>query len=219
MRTLLSESLVKIGEKEEWYINYEEDGRWYHARSKDEVSVDELKGVEVFKQNFYPKYVDQQIFQGNITDVYIKSMDISDIGYIVCTEKGFIGEIQAYEKISEYPHPNICKYFGCVVEDNLITGIALEKCDKTLHEYEVWPCLDGIRDAVDHIHNLGIIHGDISPHNIMMKGSVPKLIDFDSSSKESHKQGTEGWQSEDYTRCKSDDLYSLSKIIKCARSA
>lgn len=30
------------------------------------------------------------------------------------------------------PHPNICKYYGCVVEENLVTGIVLEKLDATL---------------------------------------------------------------------------------------
>ncbi|KAJ1946722.1 hypothetical protein GGF37_000977 [Kickxella alabastrina] len=219
MRVLLSQSQVTIGQKpEEWYINYEEDGRWFHARSTavEAPALEELQGVEVFRRNFFPKYSNQLVFipDKQAPNVYIKEMEKSDIGYLSGTKKSFFGEIEVYEKLLEHPHPNICQYYGCIVDDGLIIGIALEVCEKTLHECSEWPALGGIQDAVRHIHSLGFVHGDLSPHNIMIKDGIPKLIDFDSSSKDSHKRGTEHWQSDNYTRSTDDDLYSLDRIMR-----
>jgi serine/threonine protein kinase len=38
-----------------------------------------------------------------------------------------------------------------------------------------------VLDAVRSIHELGIVHGDIKPDNILMEDSLPRLADFEYS--------------------------------------
>jgi serine/threonine protein kinase len=50
---------------------------------------------------------------------------------------------------------------------------------------EVWEvfdypkCLSDIRAGIEHLHNLGIIHRKINPHNVMLDGSTFVIMDFD----------------------------------------
>jgi len=98
-------------------------------------------------------------------------------------------EVRVLEKLSRTPHPNIVAYHGCVVEDGLIVGIALEKCVKDLSErlrdtstpLDIDKCLAQVAAALIHIHGLGYCHNDIKPHNIMVRADdSAALIDFDS---------------------------------------
>ena len=44
-------------------------------------------------------------------------------------------EINILELLSKTPHPNICKYYGCIRDGAYITGICLQKLEFTLAEY------------------------------------------------------------------------------------
>jgi serine/threonine protein kinase len=67
------------------------------------------------------------------------------------------------------------------------------------------------------MHDLGLVHNDLNPSNIIMDGDNPVIIDFDSCKREGDKLGSKagtcGWtvDGEDYSK-RDNDLYSLSKI-------
>ncbi|KAK1246250.1 hypothetical protein MKX08_000052 [Trichoderma sp. CBMAI-0020] len=101
------------------------------------------------------------------------------------------------------PHPNIAEYIGCRVSDGKIMSICFAKYDQTLmqaanpHHYSkrmfranrqglesYLHVLEGVEKGIRHLHKLGIIHNDINPSNIMLKGNVPVIIDFGSCQKE-----------------------------------
>ncbi|KAI0397290.1 kinase-like domain-containing protein [Xylariaceae sp. FL0594] len=78
-------------------------------------------------------------------------------------------------------------------------------------------CLHGIQAGVSHMHELGLVHNDLNPSNIMMNGDDPVIIDFDSCKREGEKLGSKvgsyGWtlDGDDYAK-RENDLYSLQKI-------
>lgn len=46
----------------------------------------------------------------------------------------FKREIETLEILSKHPHPNIVKYYGCIMKDGYICGICLERCTEDLYE-------------------------------------------------------------------------------------
>jgi serine/threonine protein kinase len=116
-------------------------------------------------------------------------------------------EAKTYEVLRASPHPNIAKYLGCIVEDGMIKGLCLVKYDMTLSQrvlHDVRPFkaddyLKGIKEGLQHLHKLGIIHCDIKPENILMEGESPVISDFDCSRREGEgfgrKYGIWGWKS------------------------
>jgi serine/threonine protein kinase len=133
-------------------------------------------------------------------------------------------EVEACEVLRIHPHPNIAQYLGCVVRDGRIRGLCFAKYSITLSQmlkdetpFHRSHCLSGIEAGVRHMHDLGLVHNDLNPSNIMMDGDNPVIIDFDSCKREGDKLGSKagtcGWtlDGEDYAR-RENDLYSLSKI-------
>ncbi|TFY65457.1 hypothetical protein EVG20_g5575 [Dentipellis fragilis] len=92
------------------------------------------------------------------------------------------------EILTKHPHPNICIYYGYIAENSFLTGLCFEKYEKTLYEaikngdaVDGPRILEGVQSGLDHLHALGLVHGDVNPHNIMLDStSVPIIIDFDS---------------------------------------
>ncbi|KAF1365713.1 hypothetical protein EJ07DRAFT_160821 [Lizonia empirigonia] len=113
-------------------------------------------------------------------------------------------KVEACEVLRLHPHPNIARYLGCVVED-----------DKT--DFDRAHFQRKIKVGVEHMHKLGLIHGDLNPTNIVLDGDCAVIIDFDSCKREGDrlgsKAGTPGWELGDteYAR-RENDLYSLSLI-------
>ncbi|RCI16356.1 hypothetical protein L249_2849 [Ophiocordyceps polyrhachis-furcata BCC 54312] len=104
-------------------------------------------------------------------------------------------DVEACEVLRIHPHPNIVQYLGCIVRDGRITGLGFAKYSSTLSQiledgtpFSIAHCLHGIEAGIRHMHNLGLVHNDLNPSNIMMDGDNP-----------------------DYAR-RENDLYSLSKI-------
>ncbi|KAI0399983.1 kinase-like domain-containing protein [Xylaria palmicola] len=135
-----------------------------------------------------------------------------------------LGEVKACELLRKHPHPNIAPYFGCVVKNGTIRGLVFKKYSVTLSEmlengvlFDKDHCLDGIETGVRHMHDLGLVHNDLNPSNIMMDGDTPVIIDFDSCKPEGEELGTKGgtWgyslDQEEYSK-RDNDIYSLSKI-------
>lgn len=90
-----------------------------------------------------------------------------------------VREIATCEKLREYPHPNVCGYFG--VKTNAVgtrvEGIVLQKfhCDlKDLvpDHMNLAVAATAIRDieaGIKHMHSLGAIHCDIKPQNVFVR--------------------------------------------------
>ncbi|KAJ4524870.1 hypothetical protein HRR83_000508 [Exophiala dermatitidis] len=134
-------------------------------------------------------------------------------------------EVQICETLAQFQHPNIAKYLGCQVENDLITGLCFEKYGDSLFQmmqdgrsdsFDKGACLQDIRNGIQHLHSLEIVHGDINPHNILSHGDNFVIIDFDSCAKVGEelglKLGTDGWTQESTTAEYSNDWYGFSKI-------
>ncbi|KAI1313957.1 kinase-like domain-containing protein [Xylaria venustula] len=136
-----------------------------------------------------------------------------------------LNEIVACEVLMKYPHPNVATYFGCIAKDGRVGGLCFTKYPRTLSErmrmpmpFDVQRCQQGIREAVEHMHQHGLIHNDLNPTNIMIDDNDnPVIIDFDSCKPEGAelglKAGTHGWTKDDSKYAvRENDLYALEKI-------
>lgn len=113
-----------------------------------------------------------------------------------------------------------------------IKGLCLAKYEKTLADclksqdpkLDPEKCLSGIRSGIEHLHELGLVHNDINPTNIMFRlDYTPVIIDFDSCEKEGSvpefKTGTPGWDDMDATTARREnDLGALEKLTNALRA-
>ncbi|KAF3768319.1 hypothetical protein M406DRAFT_251174 [Cryphonectria parasitica EP155] len=103
-----------------------------------------------------------------------------------------LNEAEIHEKILHHPHRNLGSYLGCVEEEGRLVRLVFGKYSKSLEdclqfglpwEFTLQQCedfMDGIEEAVAHMHSLGLAHNDISPSNIMFDDmGRAVLIDFD----------------------------------------
>ncbi|PFH61521.1 hypothetical protein XA68_17098 [Ophiocordyceps unilateralis] len=187
------------------------DHLWPLAIPQFTRAPDPLPSTSFLKQ---PRLVDHEKSSGNLVFASL-----------------ILAEVEACEVLRTHPHPNIVQYLGCVVKDGRITGLGFAKHSLTLEQlledgkpFDTARCLLGIEAGVRHMHNLGLIHNDLNPSNIMMDGHHPVIIDFDSCKREGDKlgvkAGTYGWSllDQDYSR-RENDLYSLSKIREALSEA
>ena len=136
-----------------------------------------------------------------------------------------LNEARVCEILRNNPHPNIAQYLGCTLQDNRITGLCMVKYETTLADRLKDPdrsfdrngCIKGIKQGIEHLHSLRLIHNDLNPHNIMFKADdTPVIIDFDSCAREGDKLtkgGTWGWTDENIKFASPmNDYYGLKKI-------
>lgn len=161
-------------------------------------------------------------------DVFLKRPGLDMYGNSKCLttiSALFMHEAQMCEVIKRSPHPNVVKYFGCLLdEDGRISELCFARYGKTLHQmiddgdiFDRKACLDDIRAGIEHIHSLGMIHCDINPRNVFadVKGFV--IGDFDSCALEGdelgEKAGTDGWTSDDFVLAqRENDWFGFAKI-------
>src|SRR5262249_28776695 len=113
-------------------------------------------------------------------------------------------EALVMERIAAAPHPNVVRYFGCLMRNGLLTGIVLEKHSRSLNDR----CVQGqkvdtdrfmakLEDAVHHLHSLKLAYNDLNPNNVMVdEAGMPVLIDFGSCQPLGGRlmqSGTMGW--------------------------
>lgn len=69
------------------------------------------------------------------------------------------------------PHPNVVRYYGCVLKDERITHLCLQRCYCNLAEYaevglsseETDELLGQVQEGLKFLHGLGLAHNDIHP--------------------------------------------------------
>ena len=139
-------------------------------------------------------------------------------------------EAEMYEIVKQYPHPNICHYYGCIRDGQELTAICLRKyklslCDavRSGAPLDRDVIVSGIAKGLQFLHDtLGLVHNDINPTNIMLNDQGhPVIIDFDSCASigkdmDRRKGSTFGWVREPEPRiCTVEsDEYALSLIAQ-----
>lgn len=95
--------------------------------------------------------------------------------------------LQEYELIADIQHPNIVKIFDLGVGDDhahivmeyLDGGDLKQRISKGVNEADAVRYLRQIASALAEIHEVGILHRDLKPGNIMLRGDdTVALIDF-----------------------------------------
>lgn len=69
------------------------------------------------------------------------------------------------------------RFLGHLTEDGRVIGVLLERVLEARHAEPEHLSL--CQQAVQELHNLGIRHGDLNKHNILISGGRATLIDFD----------------------------------------
>lgn len=175
--------------------------------SKTDIKFEALEHiVKLDKTEFEPEYLG--IFtQAKPTDqVYVKRPHLVNYYPINDTNRKRIAdevlqEVKVCEKLKLKPHPNIAEYIGCKVDDGKISGICFKQYKETLQQKlnpghlnkrefarssrldAAWcsGIIQGIRNGLDHLHALGLVHNDITPANIIVdEHDTPVIIDFGS---------------------------------------
>lgn len=141
--------------------------------------------------------------------------------------------------LRRHPYPNIAVYNGCEIEEGRITGLCFQKYTESLqrrlnpghlgkgmfaassqHFDHEWcsRIIKGVKDALYHLHTLGLVHNDLNPANIMLDtNESPILIDFGSTRAVGQSLEdvgrTPGWYNFDFKTAEtSNDLEALTEI-------
>ncbi|KAI1463760.1 uncharacterized protein F4812DRAFT_463320 [Daldinia caldariorum] len=137
----------------------------YRLQPHSEINLDEANLLEIPVNKIWPSW-DPKLTQAPSKlppNTYVKKPSLLDFNPATSTQLGnqLLIEAEVCQILMAHPHPNIKLRMGEVVD--------------------IDRCMKGIESGVRHLHTLGFIHNDLSPHNIMMDGDDPIIIDFDSS--------------------------------------
>lgn len=135
-------------------------------------------------------------------DCYVKTPNLLAYAEAPNLENLILQEIETCEILRKHPHPNIALYYGCRETRGRASGLCFKRYTTTLAskvdpqhlnksaflssgrpyvDDKIKQALGGIKEAINHIHSLGIVHNDITPANIMLdEDGTMVLIDFDS---------------------------------------
>lgn len=223
--------IVKGKEDEYFYARVQHR----HVDRPSDIDLSALDLIKIPIDNVWPK------LSPNLTQAptplpnnsYLKQPSLlyyGDTNASLRFDEQILNEAKVCEVLKQNPHPNIATYRGCVVRDGRIRGLCFAKYPLTLAQrmqvdnqsiyapLDIDTCLQGIKNGVAHLHNLGLIHNDLNPSNIMMDGDNPVIIDFDSckqiGEKLGLKAGTIGWaMSElgDIAKLENDE-YGIAKL-------
>lgn len=192
-------------------VIFRQDGITYCAKSANRrvdatVSADSLKDIEPIHSTAYQPFLPSGCtIVLDSSDCYIKQPNLTSFQGGLTLANRVLQDLSTCEVIRKHPHPNIAKYHGCMASDGRVTGLCFtryaenlmgklnpghlnksmfilsEEC--TAARKMATRYLAGIKEGVQHLHSLGIVHNDLNPANIMItEDDTPVIIDFDSSS-------------------------------------
>ncbi|KIM43533.1 hypothetical protein M413DRAFT_25886 [Hebeloma cylindrosporum] len=198
--------------------------------------IDKLEAQPIPKEHMYPLWrVDITEVQTPLpSDVYIK------INHGLVNYEGtphlvelLNAEIDILETLAKNPHPNICKYYGCIRAGDYVAGICLQRYKFTLADIvegkvpvDQQPPFDAdlvllqIKAGLDWLHSLGLVHDDINPRNIMLADDGHAvIIDFDSCTSIGAKSrgGTPGWSKRPKTAEVANDEHGFDLVARFVR--
>ncbi|KAF2113228.1 kinase-like domain-containing protein [Lophiotrema nucula] len=102
-------------------------------------------------------------------------------------------EVTVCETLLKAPHPNLVAYHGVITDaSDRVTGVVYTRYDSDLLEhirsgkpFSAEHIISSVSAAVAHLHSLGLVHCDIRPPNIFVKGEGESmqvvLGDFDAT--------------------------------------
>lgn len=123
--------------------------------------------------------------------VYIRGPEVEDYvpheGQEIANR--LLHEAEIYEILRQHPHPALGGSLGCVVGHvDRITGIALVDYDDDVYhrakETQSFGmeqrnrCIQSLKEAVKHLHSLGLAHNSISTMGVMFEGDQTILTDY-----------------------------------------
>ena len=230
------------GSKESKYVTFylitSEDELFFGQlfKKKKDITLEEYHEAlqHVPDSELYPEVsqaFDLTIAPGDLDDTsaFIKRPGLNSYESFKGTDfvpKSVLDETLIMEKISQKPHPHIIHYHGCRIHRGRITGIVLERLDKTLMQYVEEPefaqldkvkFMEALESAIAHLHELGLAHNDLNPHNISVRDDgLPVLIDFGSCAPfggRLQSLGSLGWyEDEFFTSEAKHDVFALNKM-------
>ncbi|KAK3304712.1 uncharacterized protein B0T15DRAFT_537375 [Chaetomium strumarium] len=213
------------------------DGKYFFARSPARmhtVTPGNIKGLELIEipaEDIFPAF-NSTFTQGPQLlpeGAYVKRPKILHYDPTQTPQEcsnQLLREVEICELLAKNPHPNVVHYLGCVVDGGRIVGLCLKKHDMTLWEkvdagvaFDTEACLQGIKNGLNHLHRLGLVHNDLNPWNIEVDrhGANPVITHLGSCKREGEglgfMGGTAGWAKEGITHAnRENDLYALSLI-------
>ncbi|KAI0875732.1 kinase-like domain-containing protein [Hypoxylon argillaceum] len=235
----VTSSEVWKGEKEDLAFDHvgvilRQGSRYYFARQDDRhasIKVENLTPEEIPHTYMYAPFPAglTQVPDPLPANIYLKRANLLDYhpeihkdGVSGCDV--LLEEAKIYETLRLHPHKNIARYYGCLVEEGNFHALCLEKYPATLKDRqgdlsvaEKTRIMQEIRDAVAHLHSLGLVHNDLKPNNIMITDDgTAILIDFDSCRPAGELMGvkgsTPGWEMVTDYALPENDLQLLDMI-------
>ncbi|KAJ5209637.1 hypothetical protein N7449_004016 [Penicillium cf. viridicatum] len=169
-------------------------------------------------ENFYIKRPDPQMYKVMKEHNALSQLSAS-----------LLAEAKVLESLSQHPHPNIIRYYGCRVLRGYFIGLVIDKHPHDLYSYlknrvgtiEKRSFIAALESSLRHLHTHGLAHNDLTPHNILVsKNGNPVLIDFAGcqpiGTYLKHVRGTQGWidgEIKDHNTSKKEhDVSALAKI-------
>lgn len=173
-------------------------GRTQNTKIDKEAILKDLQLIP--RENIYPRFSSDLTRAPEIKldmpppEIYIKTSRLGtysqDYGQLIANL--VLNEAEIYEILRKHPHPGLGRSLGCIVaDDGLITGLALMKYDsmdlsyrasdpKSFGKEQRKRCIEALKDAVQHLHDLGLAHNDLNPMNVLFTDDgQPVLIDFE----------------------------------------
>ncbi|PIA15383.1 hypothetical protein COEREDRAFT_87998 [Coemansia reversa NRRL 1564] len=157
----------------------EGDGHWYHY-CINENNWQQPQKIIVRQQDIFPSALNPRlkIFSPRTEcerqRAEIKPLNPAYIGWVPNIKLRFYREILVHQMLDELKIPGIGKYFGCVVENGLVTGIAYRRYSWTLNQALAAnvPChyinSKGLVDATTAMQQLGVMNSPINPESVVL---------------------------------------------------
>jgi hypothetical protein len=160
----------------------------------------------------YPRYDSSFMTVASSHRGFEKRPDLLKLGPMLLESSSVamvtLREITRGEMLRKNPHPNVCSYFGVIVNsDNLVSSLVFDRYDMTLmdlvkyrHQFDGKACMRAIEKGLKHLHSLGYIHYDLKPENVFYSCRDKRFVlgDFDASQRIGAriqlKFGAEGWR-------------------------
>ncbi|KAH8586090.1 serine/threonine-protein kinase-like protein [Bisporella sp. PMI_857] len=205
---VFSHTKIILREGDQYY--YAITSRCYFATS--EVDLLELDFVSIPASQIWPLFSRQftRALELLLRDCYVKRLSLlyyGDTEAFTELSSLLLNEAGVCEILRAFLYFNIAQYFGCMVENDRITGFCfvkygvnlLERVTKDFRFFDIDFFLRGIQKGIQHFYSLDLIHCDFNPTNILMDKDTPA--------------GTRGWTSEAFKFASlKNDEYGLSKI-------